>query len=493
MRDGRWRLLFFSAMLWGVVFGFAKPAQGQEQAAGELEERFRAIEQKMMALERRLDSLERSEAGGGKDVAIAPAELRWGAEEPVLETMEQRLQALEARREPPQLAAPAPAPATIAEAGGNGFVLRSSDGDFRLNLRYQLNLDGRFGIESQGGASGNSFFLRRTQPILQGTVFRRFDFFLLSDFGKGRAGVNDAYLDILLWPGLRLRAGKYKGPVGLERLQSGMMLPMMERALPTSLVPNRDLGVQLYGVLRDGTLEYAAGLFNGAPDGASIDGDGDDLKEFEGRFFLRPFRQTAMEPLQMLGFGLGGSFGSARGTASAPNLPTFRTTGQRAFFQYRSGAVADGDHTRLAPQANYYWRGFGLLGEYTVSSQQVRRGASRRRLDHAAWHVMGSYVLTGEDASYNGVLPAKLFDPSQGHWGALELVARFSRLNVDKTAFPDLADSAASAESARSWAVGLNWYLNRSVKFVLNYEQTRFTGGEQPAEKIFLQRFQFRM
>ena len=39
-----------------------------------------------------------------------------------------------------------------------------------------------------------------------------------------------------------------------------------ERALPTSLTPNRDLGVQLHGELFNGRVSYAAGLFNGSGD-----------------------------------------------------------------------------------------------------------------------------------------------------------------------------------------------------------------------------------
>jgi phosphate-selective porin OprO/OprP len=42
--------------------------------------------------------------------------------------------------------------------------------------------------------------------------------------------------------------------------------------------------------------------------------------------------------------------------------------------------------------------------------------------------------------------------------------------------------------------VGLNWYLNRNVKYVLNYEQTSFEGGAAPGdrrqEKAFLARAQ---
>ena len=61
---------------------------------------------------------------------------------------------------------------------------------------------------------------------------------------------------------------------------------------------------------------------------------------------------------------------------------------------------------------------------------------------------MASYVLTGEDASFDGVKPAHPFDPKSDNWGAFELVGRMSRLDVDSNAFPVFASAATSARSA---------------------------------------------
>src|SRR5207245_9149706 len=68
--------------------------------------------------------------------------------------------------------------------------------------------------------------------------------------------------------------------------------------------------------------------------------------------------------------------------------------------------------------------------------------------------------------------------PNMCTWGARKLAARVNRLNVDGSAFSrGLADPTRSAREARAWAVGLNWYVNRNVKYLLNYERTTFTGG----------------
>ncbi|HXT39628.1 MAG TPA: porin, partial [Candidatus Angelobacter sp.] len=94
-----------------------------------------------------------------------------------------------------------------------------------------------------------------------------------------------------------------------------------------------------------------------------------------------------------------------------------------------------------------------------------------------AWQITASWVLTGEDASFKGVSPARAFDPSIGHWGAIQLVARYAQLNIDPAAFPMFADSTASARSADAWSIGVDWSLNRSVRLMTSFSRTTFSGG----------------
>jgi phosphate-selective porin OprO/OprP len=120
-----------------------------------------------------------------------------------------------------------------------------------------------------------------------------------------------------------------------------------------------------------------------------------------------------------------------------------------------------------------------LLGEYVISDQGVENTTSHKTADlkNTAWEVSGGWVLTGEGASYNGVTPKHSFDPRNGGWGALQVVARYAELDVDKAAFPNFANPATSASAAQAWAVGLNWYLNRNIRVNASYSRTTFTGG----------------
>jgi phosphate-selective porin OprO/OprP len=120
-----------------------------------------------------------------------------------------------------------------------------------------------------------------------------------------------------------------------------------------------------------------------------------------------------------------------------------------------------------------------LLGEYAVSDQGVRNTATKAEADlhNTAWEISGGWILTGENASFNGVTPLHPFSPHNGEWGAFQVVARYSELDIDNSAFNGFANSATSASAAQAWSAGLNWYLNKNIRLDASFTHTTFTGG----------------
>jgi len=176
---------------------------------------------------------------------------------------------------------------------------------------------------------------------------------------------------------------------------------------------------------------------------------------------------------------VGGSYmANHPATNTATGLtPGYTTDGQQKFFTYNAGVNAKGAAWRVSPQAYYYYGPLGLMAEYVISDQQVALAKKSADLQNSAWQVTGSWVLTGEDAAYNGVTPLHPFDPRNGYWGAWQLVARYAALTVDGKAFSSgFASSAKSADGANAWSVGLNWYLNRNVRADLSFSHTAFEG-----------------
>jgi len=488
-------LVFGSFAGWLCVFpAFAagdaatnSPGYTQATPAGSAERaEIEALKKQVQELERKISALEQQRTREQTAAANTNQEQ--------IQALDQQVRILERQRELDQEnAANAAKTQPRLTVGASGVTFNSADTNFVIGLHGILQVDSRT-FPADGGIKGNDgFILRRARPILSGTVFRDFDFMFVPDFGGSVVQIQDAYVNYRYRPELQLQAGKFKSPVGLENLQSDPVTSFNERSLVTDLVPNRDVGAMLHGDLFSGAVSYAAGIFNGSPDynGTTTNADYDDNKAFAGRVFFQPWKSSDTAALRGLGFGLGGSYEVDRAaTNTATGLtPGYTTDGQQKFFSYSSGVFANGTHWRLSPQAYYYYGPFGLLGEYAISDQQVTRQAvgappvASADLQNIAWEISGGWVLTGENAAYNGVTPNHPFDPGNGQWGAWQIVARYAELDVDKDAFPTFASYTSSASSAKAWAVGLNWYLNRNLRVNTSFSRTIFSGytGAKPA------------
>ncbi|ROH85977.1 porin [Stagnimonas aquatica] len=410
-----------------------------------------------------------------------------------VQELEQRLLVLERKLEIQNEEAAAKAKdAPVVTAGEKGFSLKNAKGDYEIKFSGLAQIDGRYFI-GDDSAFRDGFQARRLRPTIQGNLGKLVAFRFTPEFagsGFGEASGNsivDAYFDLKFSPAASLRVGKQKGPIGLERLQSGGSIELIERGFPTELVPNRDLGVALFGELAQGTVSYTVGVFNGTADGRDVAAADDGLKEYEGRLFVEPFKND-YGFFKGLGFGIAGSTGVKDGTG-ANLLPRYRTPGQNVFFNYgetagATGYFATGSHNRYAPQAYFYRNSLGLLAEYVASEQTIARtnGGAEQSLSNTAYSVTASYVLTGEDASFKGVKPSKPYAIGGDGFGAVELVARVGNLSIDDDAFVGtaatrLANPDVSAKKADSYGLGVNWYLTQNAKLSADYNETRFEGG----------------
>jgi len=281
---------------------------------------------------------------------------------------------------------------------------------------------------------------------------------------------------------------------------------------------------------------YTGGVIdgNGSENNPTTDTDSDNKRDISARIFVQPFLNTSNFFLRGFGIGISGSSGKALGNATSTStgtatattavattvttnawLPSYRSPGQVTFFSYRGdtatsitvneAAFANGTHSRLSPQAYYYYGSLGLLGEYAESKQAVRRVTAtsdvQTTVKNKAWQVYAAYLLTGEDESYGAVTPRSNFAIGQRGIGAWEIAARYQKLDIDDAVFDggsaSLANPATAVSAATGYSVALNWYLNQNVRWTLEYDQTNFTGGagtataivDRQAEKLYATRF----
>jgi phosphate-selective porin OprO/OprP len=514
-----------------------------------------ALERRIRELESRLEKLDQAGALSAKPATevASPA-----APSPEVVKLTRKVNTLERKLEiQDEVNTGAFKKLPIFEAGADGFKITSPDKKHQLRIGSTIQTDYRNFLGDNppawipgspgwyAGVGPDSIFLRQARIILEGYVFKDIYFKIMPDFAQNSNTSNllpDAYVDFAYVPQASLLVGKYKPSIGLERLQGDSNTAFLERAFPTNLAPNRDVGIQLHGAFAmpgykietapgpidtKNAFTYQVGITDGTGDSGNAFGYGAppnsstsfaNNKEFDGRIFAQPFQHSGYAWLEGFGVGLSGSFSNPdHQTIQAQKTPL----GQSQFIDYTSlnaqtqtGArtiTANGNSNRIYPQAYWYKGPFGLMGEYVASTQTLNAaGTGTSKVNNitqtnTAAQVQVSYVVTGEDNLFEGIKPMRNFDPFKGTWGALQLAARWTELTVDSDTFKIL-DPTKSASKATAGTIGANWFLNKYALIRLDYEYVSFSGGagtttvskgittynvaNRPSEQVLSTRFQ---
>ena len=396
-----------------------------------------------------------------------------------------------------------------------GFVIKSADGNHALRMGGCLQLDGRQYINEESDTA-NQFLIRRARVYATGTLWKYVDFRFMPDFGtldqQGTANtaiICDAWLNFNVQKEFQIQVGKFKPPLGLEMLQADQNTVFMERGPVGQLQPNRMLGFMPNGLLFDDTLNWAVGVFADAPDNYTQTVDTQTGYNVIARLFARPFVNEADE-LTNLGFGVAGSYMNGDDPAASKNpqnngLNSFASDAGNKFFNWNTstGVTKNGACWRINPQAFYYYGPWGIQTEYIVESQKlslISGSASQQRpiSDTSwAWQTILTYNITGEDNSFDTLVPANNFDFFESEdpdaVGLWQLAFRADQIQLDSDLFnqPNSSNtfvgSGGAYNNARgyhSYSLGLSWYLNPNFRAYLDgvytiwdYASSPKTGG----------------
>ena len=129
------------------------------------------------------------------------------------------------------------------------------------------------------------------------------------------------------------------------------------------------------------------------------------------------------------------------------------------------GAELAGGYGSAFAQAEYF--------HYNVAR------AGLHDLDFDGGYVEGSYTITGEHrkyipgaGAYSGISPARPFSITNGGWGAWELAARYSIVDLNDLFIPGQTTASTNGVAGGHQEVvtlGVNWYVNNNIRFMFDY------------------------
>ena len=332
-----------------------------------------------------------------------------------------------------------------------GITLRFSDG----RKAPKLVLDGRIHAD-YGQYSGDAdtladgFLLRRARPALA-LDFGDWKLKGEYEFSTRSKGVKQAWLDYSGFKRTSLRLGNQPTSFGFESTGSSNDNPFMERSVAVSaLSPGLMLGL----VMRkwDDRWNVTAGIHGN-------DIADDEQRGLDGRSFsLRVVGQPYKARRTRLHVGASVEVRDAKGAGSLRyrTRPESNIDGGRLV---DTGLISDVDGLVTGAVEMAWQRGPVLVnGEFLQSRVATANGPD---LQFSGWEVTGSWFVTGERREYSEAVGAfGGVKPKRG-WGALELKARVSEV--------DLTDGTFNGGLERNAAFGVNWWFSPKIRLLTEY------------------------
>lgn len=345
------------------------------------------------------------------------------------------------------------------------LYLRSADGNFFTYLLGFTQLD--FRGYSRGTHPPNTFLIRRARLGVEGKVLRYFEFKVEGEFADtSNTILRDAYLRIHRIDQFQVTFGHVKEPFSQEELRGDIIGDFVERSLVNNVVPSRSPGLMVSGILRKGVIEYQLGAFNGK---GQLAANTSGTPESAGRLRLAPWRNTDSQWLKGLFIAGAAAYGrSGAGTTSVRGL-----TESRSITYFAPDAV-NGKVARANAELTWLIGPAAIRTEYDQTNQ-ARQGLGPRGTNLPGVIAKGymgqfTYLLTGENKTDSSpVNPRRsLFGDENGNpgFGAWELKFRYSNLSIN--------DGTAKSNRAETFYFGPNWYLNRFVRYVLDFGVERY-------------------
>ncbi len=389
-----------------------------------------------------------------------------------IQQMEQRLDELE-KTEDEKDDESKPNDLRVYFSDGSGKLnWETADGRFSGELGGRIMYDWTVGsiddsLEDAGISDADGTEFRRARLFTEGSLYD-IGYKFQVDFAGAPVELKSVYLDFPTpIEGASLKVGKFKEDMSLAEKTSSKYITMMARPILTEWAGGRDLGAQLGGGAVDGRLHYGIGVFraDNVVAGRSSVSDGDH--KVTGRVAFLPWTQDDMS--KYLHVGASGSVASLdnSSTSSEDHEPEVHLADD--FVDTGAFGPTKGD-TRVGLETALTVESFTISSEYMQRTYDVD-GVSDPTFD--SWYVESSYFLTGEVRPYDGgefdrVSPASNF-LTDGGTGAWEVAARYSTM--------DLNDAGAGVTGGETDIItlGLNWYLNPSVRIMTNFTNADVT------------------
>jgi hypothetical protein len=361
----------------------------------------------------------------------------------------------------------------------NGFFLKSSNGDFKLNIgarvqtRYQYDaVDGLGDIADDGTGTDDkqSFSIPRARLTLKGNAYgKNLTYKFETDFGKGLVNLKDFFANYKFSDRIHVRVGQWKRPFSRQQINSSSKLSLVDRAITDKLYDTgRDIGLAVHNNYeKSPEFEWALGVFNGASVKPAITTsvvyDPDENAVNASSKMSNTISRLQPVFVGRVGYNMGGIKGYCEGDQKGGDFRLAVGLGAMWFHTY------DDDASALRANMDFIMKvsGFSLSGAAYVAMDESTdaAGETNMTMSSIGLHAQASYLLSN---SYQPVLRFEWTMPGE---------------------------VTADNEDEKVATLGFNWFLHgHKVKWQTDVSMVLFsneTTGEDTSDMRLRSQLQF--
>ncbi|MDB5409991.1 MAG: porin [Rhodospirillales bacterium] len=410
----------------------------------------------------------------------------------------QKAQSAAASAAPPTTASPPAAPQSaprVTQSMTNRFGIESANGQYSIALTGRLHLDAGDYISVRPGSRtapvsnlSSGFNARRARIGVNGKAFGDWTYTFIYDAGNSNdvtpRGIEYAQINYRGFKDTVLDFGYSDTFFTLDEATNTNDLMFMERSTPAVIATlfNAD----------DFRANAGARFFNdrfwlGAYVTGPQQGQSHALTAEQFGAYQRGTYQVLRGADYSLHLGIGvdellKAPNTGIGTANAITLsdaPELRIDPTAILNTGTLGSVANPvtgatvfNLETAAGYKNLFWQ--GEYFHYALDRRGLQQANFEGGYGQVGWTLTGeSRKYIQETGSYSAIIPNHPFSLAEGSWGAWELGLRLSYINLNDnfTAGLPLASqpSVVAGGKQTSFTLGLNWYVNSNIRFMLNY------------------------
>lgn len=367
---------------------------------------------------------------------------------------------------------------TLVEAGKNGLVVKSPNGNFSMAIGGRIHAEAMSHNNDQslinrndrspsGATDGTD--IRRARMYLKGTASKDWKYVIEADFAGNSLSMKDVLGVYTGFDNLEITFGNQKHAMSMEVQESTNDIMFNERGMTFALtVPYFDRALGINAKMQGDNWNLQAGLY-GDQFTPERDGINDEGYGYAIRGTWNPIWDKKAGHMLHLGANYGLRAVSNQTNAisgTGGNSFAYETTNGSNLRLINTASLTSLDEVQVS-----VFEFAGMYGPLSFQSEYaIADVKANQNYNFRAWYANVGYTLTGEHRSYKPgdgefkrLRPDTDFSLTRGTWGAWELAARLDQL--------DLNDADILGGNGSRYSLALNWYLTYNFRLMADYSK----------------------